>query len=198
MLRKILLIIATYIAMTLPAPVAADFDKAVTAFSSGDYATALEEFRPLAEAGHVVAQYNLGVMHERGEGTPQDYQKAFTWYQRAAEQGYTSAQYNLGNMYRKGNGTPQNYRQALTWYKKAAEQGNIFAQNNLGLMYSKGEGTPQNFVFGYMWFNISAANGNEVAIENRDLSLKHLTPAQIAEGQRLSSECIAKNLKNCP
>ena len=40
----------------------ADFQKGVTAFQSGDYATALREWKPLAKQGNASAQHNLGVM----------------------------------------------------------------------------------------------------------------------------------------
>jgi TPR repeat protein len=35
---------------------------------AGDYATALKEFRPLAEQGLAEAQYNLAAMYVVGEG----------------------------------------------------------------------------------------------------------------------------------
>ena len=41
----------------------ADFQKGVTAYESGEYATALREWNPLAEQGNAVAQYNLGLMY---------------------------------------------------------------------------------------------------------------------------------------
>ncbi|MDA9060739.1 sel1 repeat family protein, partial [Planktomarina temperata] len=82
--------------MTLSSPlVAQDFQKGFAAYNAGDYATALQEWKPLAEAGNVVAQYNLGVMYDNGYGVPQDYAEAVKWYRLAAEQGYDSAQYNL-------------------------------------------------------------------------------------------------------
>ena len=65
----------------------ADFQKGVTAYKSGDYATALREWTPLAEQGHAFAQYNLGVMYDKGEGVPQDDKRALKWYTLAAEQG---------------------------------------------------------------------------------------------------------------
>ncbi len=88
----------------LTAPAWAGFDEGVAAFNRGDYATALREFRPLAEQGNARAQYNLGVMYENGRGVPQDYAKALQWYRKAAEQGVALAQNNLGVMYRKGRG----------------------------------------------------------------------------------------------
>ena len=40
-----------------------DFQKGLTAYESGDYATALREWKPLAQQGHAKSQYNLGVMY---------------------------------------------------------------------------------------------------------------------------------------
>ena len=47
---------------------AQDFQKGFRAYKSGDYATALREWRPLAEQGNADAQYNLGVMYYNGKG----------------------------------------------------------------------------------------------------------------------------------
>ena len=78
--------------MTLSSPVAAqDFQKGVAAYNAGDYATAVQEWTPLAEAGDEVAQYNLGVMYDNGLGVPQDPKEAVKWYRLAAEQGDVDA-----------------------------------------------------------------------------------------------------------
>ena len=44
----------------------ADFEKGLTAARSGDFATALREWTPLAEQGNADASFNLGVMYKRG------------------------------------------------------------------------------------------------------------------------------------
>ena len=44
----------------------ADFQAGLDAYNSGDYATALKEWRPLAETGDADAQNNLGVMYDSG------------------------------------------------------------------------------------------------------------------------------------
>jgi uncharacterized protein len=123
---------------------AQDFDKGLAAAQSGDYQTALAEWLPLAEQGNAVAQFNLGVMYDDGEGVPQNDAEAVKWYKLAAEQGDADAQYNLGVMYDDGEGVPQNDAEAVKWYKLAADQGNAKAQSNLGVMYANGEGVPQN------------------------------------------------------
>ena len=101
----------------------ADFQKGVTAYESGDYATVLREWTPLAEQGNAVAQYNLGVMYENGRGVPQDDKTAVKWYRLSAEQGDAGAQSNLGVMYGNGQGVPQDDKTAVKWHRLAAEQG---------------------------------------------------------------------------
>ena len=65
----------------------ADFQKGLTAYQSGDYATALREWTPLAEQGDAYAQGNLGWMYDTGQGVPPDDKTAVKWYKLAAEQG---------------------------------------------------------------------------------------------------------------
>jgi uncharacterized protein len=77
---------------------AQDFNKGLKAAQSGDFATALKEWKPLAEQGRADAQNNLGWMYERGDGVTQDYAEALKWYRKAAEQGDAAAQYNIGLM----------------------------------------------------------------------------------------------------
>ena len=66
----------------------ADYQKGVFAAQSGDYATALREWRPLAEQGVADAQYNLGWMYYKGQGVPQDYVYAHMWRNVVAFNGY--------------------------------------------------------------------------------------------------------------
>jgi TPR repeat protein len=51
----------------------AALQKGLTAYESGDYATALRELEPLAEQGNERAQNNLGVMYAFGQGVLKDY-----------------------------------------------------------------------------------------------------------------------------
>ena len=51
------------------------------------YQEASVDCKKAAEQGNVVAQFNLGSMHEKGYGVKQDYFEAFKWYQKAAKQG---------------------------------------------------------------------------------------------------------------
>ena len=130
--------------VVLAAPAWAGFDEGLAAYNRGDYATALREWRPLAAQGNAAAQYNLGLMYDKGHGVAQFYAEAAKWYHRAAEQGVVAAQHNLGVMYYQDQGVVQDYAEAVKWFRKAAMQGHASAQYNLGVMYRKGQGVPQD------------------------------------------------------
>ncbi len=82
----------------------------------------------------------------------------------------------------------------MKWYRRAAEQGDAKAQLQLGNMYHKGEGwgVPQDYIQAHMWFNLAAAN-RLADVEGRASLARYnveelMTPAQIAEAQRLARE----------
>jgi len=139
----------------------ADFQKGLSAARSGDYATALREWTPLAEQGDATAQYNLGVLYDNGWGVAQD------------------------------------YRTAVKLYRLAAEQGHANAQSNLGGMYGNGKGVPQDYVRAHMWFNIAASSGQKIAVKNRGIVAKRMTPSQLEKAQDLARECVRKKYKGC-
>ncbi len=101
----------------------AGLQESYDAYDRGDYKTALEEFRILAEQGYAKAQYNLGFMYATGEGVAKDNTEAMKWFRKAAEQGYADAQYSLGIMYANGKGVPESFIQAYAWVNLATAQG---------------------------------------------------------------------------
>ena len=88
---------------------------------------------------------------------------------------------------------PQDYAKAVAWYRKAAEQGHANGQYALGLSYVNGQGVPQDYVRAHMWFNLAASGASDASIRDksvmgRNLVAAMMTPAQIAEAQRMASE----------
>ena len=105
-----------------PTLVQADYLAGAEAFIFGDYATALKEWRPVAEQGDMASQWSMGALYRFGWGVTQDYGEAVRWYRLAAEQGKASAQFTLGVMFQDGLGVLQDYVQAHMWYNLAAAQ----------------------------------------------------------------------------
>jgi TPR repeat protein len=115
---------------------------------------------------HIKAQYNLGIMYQRGEGVQQVFKQAAAWYRKTADQGLADAQCSLGIMYDEGQGVQQDFKQAVSWYRKAAEQGDAAAQYLLGSMYDKGQGVQQDYKQAALWFQKAAEQGYATAQHN--------------------------------
>jgi len=89
----------------------------------------------LAKQGSAVAQYDLGVKYDLGQGVPRNEKEAVRWYRKAAEQGHFEAPYKLGLAYETGIGVRKSSTQAFKWYRIAFEMGHAKAQHNLFSMY---------------------------------------------------------------
>lgn len=171
---------------------AAEQDNATAEFALGalyhegdgvpkDEAAAVRWLEKAARQGVAPAQLTLAKLHEDNG----NYAEALKWYRLLASRGDADSQNDVGHFYETGRGVAQNYAEAAKWYRLAADQGNAEAQNNLGTLYAKGRGVPRDDVQAYMWFALSAAQNNPPAAENRDAAAAAMTPAQIAEAEKL-------------
>jgi TPR repeat protein len=111
-----------------------------------------------------------------------DYATALRLLLPLAEKGNPDAQINLGNMYFDGNGVPLDYAESVKWYLLAADQGSADAQIALGFLYEYGEAVPQDYVQAHKWFDLAGSS------LYRDTLAAKMTPAQIAEAQKLARE----------
>jgi TPR repeat protein len=119
-----------------------------------------------AEQGDANAQYELGIMYDKGEGTKPDVKRALELITLAAEKGLAKAQQSLGNRYLHGtDGVKKDVKRAFVLYTLAAEQGLAHAQYNLGLMYATGDGIEQSDKKARELWTKAAAQGDENAIE---------------------------------
>ena len=122
--HAVLLLAATVLWAAAAGPAAADLlADGAAAYEAGDYGEAAHAWRPLAEAGDAMAQFNMGLLHETGRGVPEDPAAAAAWYGRAAGQGVTAAQYNLALLFQTGRGVPKEPETALYWLEVAASHG---------------------------------------------------------------------------
>ena len=113
-----------------PSPTESDLQAGIDAYNRGDYQTALQEWRPLAEQGLATAQFKLGMMYATGWGVEQDDAEAVKWWRLAAEQGDSAAQFNLGLMYGAGRGVPRDDIEAIKWYHRAANKAKCRTPNS--------------------------------------------------------------------
>jgi TonB family protein len=107
---------------------AADFASARSAYERGEFATALAQFRTLAEQGSTEAAFQLGLMNANGEGVAQNHAEAVLWYRKAAGKGNADAQRSLGMCFATGQGVAKDVLQAAVWLNLASSQQDPLAQ----------------------------------------------------------------------
>lgn len=148
-----------------------------------NYTQALYWYEKAALAGDLGAQYNLGLMHAHGRGTPKNPKEALYWFKRAAEAGDAQSQYNLAVMYDQGHAGDRGRLEATHWFKEAAERGHAKSQYTLAVMYLNGQGVTRDPVEGYKWMSLAADQGlAEAVIDQREL-WKKLAESEVRAGQ---------------
>ncbi|TDP48188.1 Sel1 repeat-containing protein [Zavarzinia compransoris] len=123
-------IAAWALVLGLSGPALADREAGQKAMAAGDYATALAELKPLAEAGDAASQFDIGALYDNGLGVIADAVEAARWYQRAARQGDQSAMFNLGVMHEDGIGVARDPVQAYVYFSLSVTQGPPYAARN--------------------------------------------------------------------
>ena len=77
-------LLAAILSLSLTTSAWAGFDEGWAAYERGDYATAFEEWLPVAERGDATAQYNLGLFYAKDRGSPAQLVLAHMWLSLAA------------------------------------------------------------------------------------------------------------------
>ena len=135
----------------------ADPQDGSAAFKRGDYKTAFEEFKPLAEQGHSRSQFMLSTLYMFGKGVVKDDDKTFYWLTKAANNPdiislSERAEYNfyLGYLYSKGAGVKVDKNKAFKLMLNAANN-NVEAKISVASMYILGEGVRVNPALSKEW-----------------------------------------------
>jgi hypothetical protein len=114
--------VALVVAGVVPAA-RADTAAGRAAFEKGDFVQAMAEWTNAAERGDAEADFQLGMLNERGD-LRQDYKQADHWYQKAAELGHIGAQYRLAWIWGVGGDDfPADPVEAYKWILLASEKG---------------------------------------------------------------------------
>lgn len=131
------LIVAVLLVFALTGTAPADTFRGTIAYEQGDFAAALAEFKPAADAGDRFAQYKLGRMYENGEGVEKSYEKALEWYETAAKNAHKGALSSLGRMHLRGLGVKVNAIEAYKWFNIAQTYGDGLSARYMRAMRPK-------------------------------------------------------------
>jgi cell division septation protein DedD len=162
----------------------ADVKAGVDAWMGGQYAAAVREWRPLAEAGDPDAQFNLGQAYRLGRGVPADARAAEAWFEKAAKQGHEQAQANLGlSLFQNGDRA-----KAMPWVVKAAEAGDPRAQYVLGTALFNGDLVGKNWPRAYSLMTLAAGQGLPPAASSLQQMDKMIPADQRRQGIALAQQ----------
>lgn len=117
-----------------------------------------------------------------------DYATAFGELAPLAEQGHADARNYLGLIHAGGRGVPRDGAEAVRWLREAAGQGHVAAMFNLAVLYYKDEVVSRDYVQAHAWFDLAARRGVGLGETFRAKTARMLTPAGIAEAERLARE----------
>lgn len=173
-----------FLALTSAETAAADVPAGIAAWQAGDYARAVAEWRPLAEAGDADAQFNLGQAYRLGRGVPQDMRLAEQWFERAARQRHDQAGANLGLLlFQNGRA-----REAMPWIQAAAMRGDPRAQYVFGTALFNGDVVRRDMARAYAMMSRAAAQGFPQAVEQ----LRQMEPFLSAEDRQRGTALAAE------
>jgi uncharacterized protein len=136
-------------------PALADVKAGVDAWTRGDYAAAVKEWREPALKGDADAQFNMGQAYKLGRGVKADLDVAADWYRKAASQGHLQASDSYGHLL--------HYRgkvaEAMPYLQGAADRGEPRSQYLLGTELFNGTYIAKDWVRAYALMTRASASG---------------------------------------
>lgn len=168
----------------MASPAFADVKAGVDAWSRGDYAGAIKEWRQPAINGDADAQFNMGQAYKLGRGVPVDLNIAEDWYRKAALQGHIQAEDNYGLvMFQNGN-----RQKALPYIEKSAARGEPRAQYLLGTALFNGDMVKKDWVQAYALMTRASAAGLAPASASLAQMDRYIPADQRQKGAALARE----------
>jgi uncharacterized protein len=141
----------------------AQLNMAVIYRALGNYESAMH-WATLATKHFPEADYLMGQLYAKGQGTEQNDDKAIYWYELAAKKGHTGAQTALGVIYLNGTGVIANPETARYWLLKAARKNDAQAFYHLGKICEQGR-DPADLPRAMVWYDLACQKGLQKAQE---------------------------------
>ena len=160
---------------------------------------ALVFFTKAAFSGHIQAQINVGLKHEKGEGTNIDKEKALYWYSKAAFNQNDVAQFRLASLLQEEYGK---FKESHFWFSKSAQLGNPEAHLAIATNFILGRGVEKNLVLAHVSCNLATFFSRNIGSISRSIQLRteletKMSADQIKTAEQLSRKCIEKKFKEC-
>ena len=167
--------------LALSSTAQADVKAGVDAWSAGDYARAVAEWRVPAAKGDPDALFNLAQAYRLGRGVAEDLEQAEKHYARAAASGHLKAADNYGLLlFQDGR-----REQAMPYLSAAADRGDPRAQYLLGIAHFNGDLVTRDWVRAYALLTLANGAGLPQAASAIRQMDEHVPLAQRQQAQAL-------------
>jgi hypothetical protein len=130
-------------------------------YAQGDKAGAADLTRQAAQAGSLIATYEMGYMYQRGDGVPPSEEQAMRWYAAGAAKGCGQCDWAIGSRYND----EEQYGRALTYFKRGAQLGDSGSSYAVAQIYEYGLGVPLDLKAAVLWYQRAKAQGDPNAGE---------------------------------
>ena len=169
--------------LLVAAPALADVKAGVDAWNQGDYARAVEQWRPLAIGGNADAQFNLGQAYKLGRGVPVDAGIALEWFQRAAQQNHRQAADNYGLLlFQQGR-----REEAMPYIRASADRGEPRAQYLYATALFNGDLAERDWVRAYALMTRASQSGLAQATTSLAQMDRYIPEADRVQGRAMAS-----------
>ena len=164
-------------------------------------------FMESAKVGNINARYFLGLVHERGLGSPLNLEQAKIEYQQAADKNHRFACLKLAQLYDYGTSFYVYHRDFITnsespsclsdeakafyYYRKAADLGVVKAQEEILSFYMNGRATEVDLER-VRFYSLLALTGKNNQAENDVLSDEHSLYEYIAMAYKAEKNYLAE------
>lgn len=173
-------------ALAAAVPALADVKAGVDAWSQGDYAAAVREWRAPAAQGDPDAQFNMAQAYRLGRGVEQDRQQAEILYAKAAAQGHIKAADNYGLMLFEAD----RREEAMPFVLAASDRGDPRAQYLLGIARFNGDMVEKDWVRAYALLTLA----NSAGLPQANPAIRQMDE-YIPLEQRQEAQLLARQIK---
>ena len=174
-----------------------EFENAVLHYRKNDYEKALNKFEKLSDLGDTKSQYNLAVMHYKGQGIPQNFNRAYYWSIMSMLSGQKKSEILMKNTQKKINdiNKVEIESEVKDNLEKAINEGKIYAVIPLAKWHLTFPRKP-DYNNSYLWLSVASALNIANSNKARNAIIKKIKNKDIDEIQNEANEIFNKMIKS--
>jgi len=173
-----------------------EFENAIRLYRKNDYEQALIKFEKLSDLGDAKSQYNLSVMHYKGQGIPQNFNRAYYWSIMSMLSGQKKSEILMKNNKKRVNdiNKAEIESEVKDDLEKAVDEGKIYAVIPLAKWHLTFPRKP-DYNNSYLWLSVASALNIANSNKARNSIIKKIKKKDLDEIQNEANEIFNKMVK---